>query len=429
MSEPIQTSPKVSRERLNQIAARKLTALGVPWQLVAADDTVRGQLALASGKVLHPASGTPIGSVQFLVVGHDHLQLLDAPLRALAPVPFYDVSRLVELEERIAIALRVRMQSLRDLAGRLQAFSLPVSLETNRLEVLSQVRTTEYVFDLVGAPEGIRVVRVAPLHGKPFEVAAELSPLFRISDFKAAIDLELELGERVKQMRPAEGRPAPGAQARLVTVAPAAGALRLGQLAERFGPEACVTPGKPLEITQELDFGGRRYHFIAVHEGGSVFRGRLHGPEGDPWGDRFDLERFPGVEPLVALVLGISTTTPTSPAPEPKSTPAGALAPQPGEVWVMNVVVEREDAGEVRYACVDVNGQPYGAARVLPRKDFETVFTQHRGSWRLLILIDQVDGESVTYRQLDSARTPRGTSKTLSIRTLTANFFPEATEY
>jgi hypothetical protein len=118
----------------------------------------------------------------------------------------------------------------------------------------------------------------------------------------------------------------------------------------------------------------------------------------------------------------------TSPA-EPASAPpelAGQRAPRPGEIWVMNVVVEEAGDDEVRYVGTDIDGRPYGAARVLKRADFEAVFARERGGWRLLVHVDQVQDGSVIYRQLDRQRQPMGAPRKMSWAILLANFVPEA---
>ena len=177
--------------------------------------------------------------------------------------------------------------------------------------------------------------------------------------------------------------------------------------------------------------GGTRYRFVAAREMGTRFRGRLIGPGGDVWSDRFELSDFPGTSRVVALALGAKE------APEPSAAAGrGAAAevphhlqPHPAEVWVMNVVVEEARADEVRYVGTDIDGRPYGAARVLKRPDFEAVFTQERGGWRLLVQIDQVQEGNVIYRQLDSQRQPMGAPRKMSAAILVANFVPEASAY
>ena len=89
-----------------------------------------------------------------------------------------------------------------------------------------------------------------------------------------------------------------------------------------------------------------------------------------------------------------------------------------------------EQAGEeVRYVGTDIDGRPYGAARVLKRTDFEAVFSRDRGGWRLLVVVDQVQDGSVLYRQLDPQRQPIGAPRRMAVSVLVANFVPEAAAF
>jgi hypothetical protein len=192
-----------------------------------------------------------------------------------------------------------------------------------------------------------------------------------------------------------------------------------------------------VELVQEFQHGGTRYRFVAAREMGVRFRGRLIGPNGDVWSDRFDLSDFPGTRKVVALALGAQDAP--DEVPHVGAPPAGFdatapvpdhLTPNPGEVWVMNVVVEEAGPDEVRYVGTDIDGRPYGAARVLKRTDFEAVFTSsERGGWRLLVVVDQVQDGHVLYRQLDAQRQPIGAPRKMSAAILVANFVPEAASY
>jgi len=170
---------------------------------------------------------------------------------------------------------------------------------------------------------------------------------------------------------------------------------------------------------------------------GTRFKGRVIGPAGDVWADRFELADFPGTHKVVALALGApdAAATPAVGAVDVAASSGGGvdlphhLMPHAGEVWVMNVVVEEAGPDEVRYVGTDIDGKPYGAARVLKRADFEAVFTQEKGGWRLLILVDQVQDGNVIYRQLDPARQPVGAARRMAAAILVANFVPEAAAY
>ena len=422
---------KIPRERLNQIASRKLSALGIPVRLGADRETLEGDLALS--RVAHPATGQAISRARFVVSGHDHLRFLDPPLSALGAVSFYEHERTAALEQAVAAALH-------ELAARFRALRLEAALDPDRLAVRAVVKSTTHAFEVLGTPEGVRVSRVAPVGGVPFEVSPDFPPL-DLSTFAALVDLEVYLTASAPRMAPAvrpppTATPAPSAPGGAVeTTPPPRNALTLAAIARVFGQDAILAPNAMVELVQEFQHGGTRYRFVAAREMGMRFRGRLIGPNGDVWSDRFDLGDFPGTRRVVALALGAQEAeeVPHVGAPsagDPSGTIPDHLTPNPGEIWVMNVVVEEAGPDEIRYVGTDIDGRPYGAARVLKRTDFEAVFTKHdRGGWRLLVLVDQVQDGSVLYRQLDAQRQPIGAPRKMSAAILVANFVPEAASY
>jgi len=232
---------------------------------------------------------------------------------------------------------------------------------------------------------------------------------------------------------PAAAEPAHGGRALEVTPPPR-NALTLQALAQVFGADAMLPPNAMVELVQEFQHSGTRYRFVASREMGTRFKGRLIGPNGDVWSDKFDLASFPGTTQVVAAALGAELPGQEQPlATDLAAAPGRAvpehLQPVAGEVWVMSVVVEESGPDEVRYVGTDIDGRPYGAARVLARADFEAVFSQVKGGWRLLIVIDQVQEGAVLYRQLDRQRQPIGAPRKMSAAILVANFVPEAAAY
>lgn len=428
---------KIPRERLNQIASRKLSALGIPVRLGADRETLEGDLAF-SGRVVHPATGQPIPRARFVVSGHDHLRFLDAPLAALGEIGFYDHERALALEQAVAAALAQRGAALQEVAARFRALRLEAAVDPDRLAVRAVVKTPGHAFEIFGDPQAVRVSRVAPVGGVPFEVPREFPPL-DLAALAGAADLEAFLAGAVAQMRPAEeprptpaAAPAPGGAVQATP--PPRNALTLAALAQAFGQDAILAPNAMVELVQEFQHGGTRYRFVAAREMGTRFKARLIGPSGDVWSDRFELGNFPGTRKLVALALGAAPSEEALvPEPGPDDGGAGAvpshLQPQPGEVWVMNVVVEQATAEEIRYVGTDIDGRPYGAARVLKRADFEAVFSADRGGWRLLVQVDQVQDGHVIYRQLDRQRQPIGAPRRMAAAILVANFVPEAAAY
>jgi hypothetical protein len=430
---------KIPRERLNQIAGRKLAALAIPVRLAADRETLEGDLAFAT-RVQHPFTGQRLTRARFAVIGHDHLRFLDPPLAALPAVLFYDVDRSGALEARVAALLEDRAARVQDLAARLRSVGLEVSLDAERLMARAVVKTVAHAFELLAGPEGVRVSRVAPVGGHPFEVPAGAG-VVKLDQHASPTDLELWLESAVPEMvaaaRREGGRGAPLAgAARLEATAPPRNALTVARLAQAFGEEAVVAPTAPVEVFQEFQWAGTHYRFVAAREVGTLFRGRLIGPSGDVWSDRFDLATFPGTAKVVASALaGLPRAAGDAPPVAPAAEEPGAAAvpphllPHAGEVWVMNVVVEQAGEGEVRYVGTDIDGRPYGAARVLKRADFEAVFSGGRGGWRLLILVDQVQDGSVVYRQLDPQRQPMGAPRKMAVSVLVANFVPEAAAF
>jgi hypothetical protein len=415
---------KIPRERLNQIAGRKLSALGIPVRLGADRETLEGELAFAT-RILHPLGGAAISRARFAVEGHDQLRFLDPPLAALAPVPFFDVERTGALEGRIAGLLQDRAALLQDLAARLRALRLEPQVDPDRLVVRVVAKTVQHGFEIVGGPDGFHVARVAPVGGKPFAVAPGAAPL-RLEDHPSLVDLELWLSGQAAALEAAaravgsQAAPA-AAPPRIEPTPPPRTALTLGALVRAFGEDAIVAPNVPVELFQEFQSGGTHYRLVAAREAGATFRGRLIGPSGDRWSERFELSTFAGSAAVVAAALGAG-----APVAEPAAVVPQHLLPRAGEVWVMSVVVEAAGAEEVRYVGTDIDGRPYGAARVLKRHDFEAVFSRAGSGWRLLVLVDQVGRDGVIYRQLDPQRQPMGAPRKMATAVLVANFVPEA---
>jgi hypothetical protein len=430
---------KIPRERLNQIASRKLSTLGIPVRLGADRETLEGELAL-SPRVLHPATGQALQRARFAIAGHDHLRFLDPPLSALPPVNFFDQERVAGVEAAIAGALQTRAAALHDLGARLRALQLEAALDPDRLAVRAVVKSATHAFELLASPEGVRVSRVAPVGGRPFDVPPSF-PTLPLESFPTGAALEKYLVSAAPRMAgpavpPAAVQRPPGESMPqlLEATPPPRNALSLAALARVFGDEATLAPNATVELVQEFEYGGTRYRFLATREMGTRFRGRLIGPNGDVWSDRFELAAFPGTRKVVALALGASLEEP-DPGLVPAVAPAAAgevpqhLLPHPGEVWVMNVVIEGTAADEIRYVGTDIDGRPYGAARVLKRAEFEAVFAQERGGWRLLVQIEQVQDGHVIYRQLDRARQAIGAPRKMAAAILVANFVPEAAAY
>ena len=451
---PTEAEPtKVPRARLNHLASRKLAALGLATQAGSDGETLEGAWVFQL-PLVHPIREVPIPGARFQVVGHDRVCFTEAPLAALGPITFFDVETRMVVEQRVNAALQRRWGVLEKMRERMRALKLEVGFEPDRLLIRGLLTAPRHTFELLGGAEGVRVWRVTPNGKKPFELPRQVA-LLSLEAYAAAADLEAQLVRAAPRWEQTYGSPDPKdaplalpmVSAGNLTVAPvpAAGESLSIALLKRFGEGASVKSNcARLEVSQEFYLDGTRYTFSALHQGGTSFEGRLTGPGGDRWAERFDVTRFPGIENFVATELHVSAKTAAAPpvsltpplAQAPTAPPAAAvssipdhLRPRPGEVWLMSVLIEEERDGEVRYVCMDTDGKPYGATRLLKRPDFDSVFAQERGGYCLRIHIDSVLGEVAGYHQLDPARQPRGTPKSLALAILVSTFVPESAAY
>ena len=442
---------RISQERLNEIALKKLRALGVSAK-VGTQGYLEGELRLSPGKVNHPSTGASISAATFQVVGHDQLLFLSAPLSGLAPVQFYDLDSGAALEQRILQLLHKRVAVLKELDPKLKALGLTTSLEVDQLCLKTSVKMVDQTYELLAGPGGVRVVRVVPRKGEPLVVPDAMPVVVPLQGFTTLAELELYL-EAIPDLRlesgasPASGKPAPPARstAGVRMLAAPSGTLLLHTLSRFSEDGAYLTPDDVVTtVAAELEVDGKRYRFTASHDRDTMFHGRLVGPTGEKWKERFDAARFPGLVPFVRSILGVPVEAPAavvnpSEKTQPGLPPANRsvtlpslpahLIPQPGEVWVMNVVVERDDGNEVRYVCTNIDGHPYGAPRVLKKSDFQAVFAQQGSGWRLRIRIISLGADGVSYQQLSPTGELSPSVKKIAPNIFASNFLPEAAAY
>ncbi|MFN0061466.1 MAG: hypothetical protein ACKVPX_02960 [Myxococcaceae bacterium] len=428
-----ETAGKVSPERLNQIAQRKLAALGLKSRATGSG-FLEGELPITAGRVSHPTTGISVTHANFLVVGHDRVRFINAPFSGLDAVVFYDVDSVAAFEARLLSALSQRVQALKGVGSKLKTLGLATTLDADALTINAWVTVGDNRYEIVGSPGLVRVRRVVPPSGEPKPVPEKLGAI-PVEEFTTTAEFELflEASADLKQIAGGESAPAPppaSTSPSLESLAPEAGALSLVALAKLGGSHVAVSDAT---LMQTFEHEGKRYVFTAKQVQGNTFEGKLSGPRGEKWSERFDLTRFPGIAIFVANLLNVTPEAPTAPAPEAprKTIPAvpAHLEPHAGEVWVMSVIVEQDDGNEIRYACVDMDGKPYGAARILKKADFDVIFSQLGTGWRLRIRVEDVVEGHVLYRQL--ARDGRASEalKKMPVTVLASNFMPEAAAY
>lgn len=428
--------PAPTKERLNQIAERKLHALGVATSTTPDQDLV-GELR------------TSAGTLPFVVVDHDKMRFSSNLLAGLGPVPFYDCPTIAAIEARLRKLVDERGAAANAAAARLRAVGVEAAVDPERLVAIGAVQAGSWRIELEGDARGVRVVRLgqgrALLDVPPEQAAIDLAP------FRSRVDLDLHLASRAPEweraaraaeateiarrttqtrMKPSTPSAAPDVVAGLVDVRASNEAPALGELVAKLGGLAVVNR---LEVVQEYTLGAQRWRLVATHEAGPRFRCALYDPSSTRpkpiWEDVVDLARVGHVRDVVAWVLSGGPDAATAPQGPALEDVPEHLVPHAGEIWMMNVRVEHDDGATVHYVVVDVDGRPWGAARALPRPDFHALFSLHGAAHRMCILVDEVRGAEVLYRPLDAERRPNGEPRRLATAQLVATFVPEAGAY
>lgn len=417
---------QIPQERLNEIAARRLRRLGLegtPGPTGALDGVA------AFTRLGEPLSQRPIPQAPFRVVGHDSLQFLSPPLSGLGPIQIHDLNERAELEARLADGMKKRLAGARAVAEEMGRLRLDAQLDPARLVAFCEVTASGRRFVIEGDASGCRIARLV-VGDSAREVGGAAAAL-HLGAFASLVDLELELSVRQGHLEVVAAAPAsqPGpaatAPAPLSRVQVDAG-IPPTAIAARFGHEARVTG---FEVMEDFTDGKEAYRVTSRWTGGATFQTIVtkQAAPGQPlFADAVDPTRVPGTLELLAAVLGRAV----APAPaEEQLTDSTQILPRAGEVWIMSVLIEREDPQEIRYVLTDIDGRPYGAQRILKREDFLAVFTEERGAYRLRIRIEEMRGQQVVYRQLNAAGEAAPEARSVPYGTFATTFFPEAMAY
>lgn len=433
--------PKLPRTRLNQIARRKLLALGIATRPGANDSTVlEGELVVnPPARLTNPMDGARIDKIQFVVEGHDHLRATAPPcLEHVPPQPFYDFDQLAQLLAQIQAALDQSKACVQRTGDRLAHLGLEVQPDPARLTVFCRLEVAgKGSVELEASGRGLFATRLREsATGRTRKLLGEIA--VSLDEMVDRADLELELGRLIES----EGSettvtgPVAGADLSPATAHEAAGSkgVSLGPLTAAFGVDAVIRPG--FSVVRELVADQRRLQFAVRHEEGDTFSARLVSGEGTIWNGRLSLDDFPGLEKFVSRLLGEQEIGTVSPPPASgkagfdQEVGVGYQLPVKGEVWAMNLIVEEETEDEIRYVGVDIDGQPFGAPRVLPRKTFQEVFEPLAGgAFRLLAEVLEVQPGQVVYQRLNASRDRVGKPIRNRLAAFLANFTPEAASY
>lgn len=195
------TGGQPSQDRLNQIAGRKLAALGVTCA-VGPDGRLLGDLDTGDALV-NPFTNAPVASVHFVVEAHDHMRFLHPPLLAgLPPLPFFDADSVSTVLASVAQQLHRRRDAISRLKTHLHHLRVEgeVDREHGVLVAPTHIDAVGTVV-LIGDEQGLR-----PSHLRPMGGGANLpmpAVSIDLSQFADATDLSLFVGDLAQRAKPA----------------------------------------------------------------------------------------------------------------------------------------------------------------------------------------------------------------------------------
>jgi hypothetical protein len=362
-----------SKTRLNRIAFARLQAQGVEAHISADEMRVEGILRLGQGALFHPMSGAPITLVQFQVVGHNLLRILEpGEFKHLAPIEFFDLPDVFSIIAKLRLHLQSFGQLLEESDEETVDLSGPMSLQDADGE-----HKTEEISTL-----GLRLGTDSSSSASHAEVS---------------------------QLQP---------------VQPEIEAVTLGELLAKFGPDTVIS-GNAVYV-RDFQIKDRRLRMSFWQKSARTFFGRLNEGEESLWEDIVELDRFPNADDFASMILDVPLSAEALPAElidDDVPTHSEFKIPVVGERWAMQIVVEGEMGSEIRYVPIKTDGQPFGAARVLAQEIFLKTFAAVDGGHRLLVKVLEADVVRVSYVHLDAQGKATGKPKNAPTEAFKANFY------
>jgi hypothetical protein len=219
---------------------------------------------------------------------------------------------------------------------------------------------------------------------------------------------------------------------------------KLGALLEAFGPEAELAPGATIE--HAVEFERRPAQLVATLRKDGRLDVRLQRREGLVWEGEMDLGDVGRWSAFAARIARGDVKPASPPAAQATQQPdakqrtsgwtekeeqlaRGLLPPIVGETWVMDVRIDDDDGGEVRYRGVNIGGEEYGAPRVLPKTAFEEMFVAAHNGYRMFVRVLEVAEHDVVYQRMNVQRALAGKPRGCPMIVFLANFLPEAGAY
>jgi hypothetical protein len=244
----------------------------------------------------NPASQGLVEQVGFRVEEERLVPVAPPEVVGLRPIPLGAVQSAGEVELELRDAFNEYLFHMQRRSSELQALGLSPRVDPSTLVLSTMVSEQGLALALVADRQGNFRVARAKRDGQ--ELAVPQAHTFELSEFR-------ERGALVGYLAALFGEQPPEAAGQARPEAASEGLVHFSEVVRAFGEGALVPPRSNLELLVLLEVEGRSYRFAAARVTSRTFRGLLAGPQGKVWAERFELDDFPGVVPLVAGLLEV----------------------------------------------------------------------------------------------------------------------------
>ena len=259
-------------------------------------ERLEATLSLAE-PLANPVSHGRVEQVSFRVEGERLVPAAPPEVVGLRPIALGAVQSAGEVEVDLRDAFSEHLFHVQRRSSELQALGLSPRVDPSTLVLSTVVSEQGLALALVADRQGNFRVARAKRDGQ--ELAVPQAHTFELSEFR-------ERGALVGYLAALFGEhPAPEAGQAQQPEAGSERLVRFSEVVRAFGQGALLPPRSSLELLVLLEVEGRPYRFAAARVTGRTFRGLLAGPQGKVWAERFELDDFPGVVPLVAGLLEV----------------------------------------------------------------------------------------------------------------------------
>ncbi len=426
---------KPDSKRLVQIAERKLRGLGVPCEVTNGGEVLIGVLPEQGMSIINPVSTRPLRGIRFCVEDHDKLRFTEPPvLVGMAPFEYYSSSNLTTLGEALNTFLKKRAGLMCRLRDHLQEFGFEIE-KLDRLDRMRAILDLEMVGTVVVEADesGVRLVECTSVMGGE-AVSIGDHPL-DLDQFSDTMDLELFVTPIVetalREKKPVRTKRAVASnehRAQVTARSAAAKSMSLAWLLDEIGPEYFAR--ETLTLSRNLIIDNLPARLDVTFRDRDTIAGQFYVQDELQWQGSLTLPRLRNVESFLGSTLLKEAKQEARQMEAASPVEAeGLLLPLPGEVWVMDVQIDRESPMEIRYVALNVQGGRNGAPRVLPRQTFEKVFATHGVGYRMLVSVVRVTEGRVTYQRLNAERQPVAAPREMPVAVFISSFMAEAMAY